>query len=249
MIIRNLVIMIFISLGIFSCGKMSNEDAGEINFRIKLVYGDQPLEMFKNYEYPVTKDKLLMTRLSFYISDMTLRAQNGDIIVKDIDYLNLTNSHTAPVAPNGFEYKISEVRPGNYTSFDFGIGVPKDSNAKAPKDFKSVDILSSSAEYWSAWKSYIFFRPEGQISLNGKLISETSFALHLGANDAYKKIVLNKTLTIVKDQVTHVDIILDMQKFFNGKTLYDIRTTQQIHSLSQMPIISQLAENLSTAFR
>ena len=246
---RTILIIIFLTIGLGSCGKMSDEEAGEINFRIKLVYGEQSLEMFKVYEYPITKDKFLMSRLSFYISELTIHTPNGDFLIKDIDYLNLTNSHTAPLAANGLEYKISGVKPGNYTSVDFGIGVPKIYNAKAPKDFRADDILSSSAEYWSAWKSYIFFRPEGQISLNGKPISETSFALHLGADESFKKITLAKSINVVKDQVTNVDIILDMQKFFSGKTLYDIRQTQQIHSLNQMPLMQQLSENLSTAFR
>lgn len=246
---KNLFFWFFLIIGIVSCDKMSNEGVGAINFRFKLVFGDEPLEMFQPYEYPVTKDRFLMTRLSFFISDLTIRSQSGDVLLKDIDYLNLTQSHTSPVKANGLEYTIEGVTPGSYHSFDFGIGVPKVLNAKVPKDFKQEDILSSSAEYWSAWKSYIFFRPEGQISLNGKPITETSFALHLGADEAYKKIVFSKPVTVVKDQVTNVDIILDVQKFFNGKTLFDIRQTQQIHSLNQMPFIQQLAENLSTGFR
>ena len=247
-----LVVLMFLTslmLTIVSCGKMEMEKTGDINLRFKIMYGDQPFEMFKEYNYPVTNDKFLMTRLSFFISDITLKSSTGNLTLKEIDYLNLTAAHTAPLPANGFEYTVKGLKPGNFTSIEFGVGVPKVSNAKAPKDFNSGNILSSAAEYWSAWKSYIFFRPEGQISLEGKPIGETSFALHLGGDDAFRLINLEKNIQISAGEKTNVDIIIDMQKFYNGKSLYDIRSTQQIHSLDQKPLIAQLADNMATAFR
>lgn len=236
-------------LGLVSCMKMEKQTTGSLKLRFKMMYGDQPFEMFKEYSYPVTNDKFLMTRLSFFISNITLRSSTGDVVVKDIDYLNLTAAHTSPVSLNGFEYIIQGIQTGNYSSIDFGIGVPPTLNALAPKDFGSESILSGAAEYWSAWKSYIFFRPEGQISLEGKPINETGFALHLGGDDAFRLIDLDKTIQIVENQTPNVDIIIDMQQFFNGKSLFDIRSTQQIHSLVQKPLITQLADNLVTAIK
>lgn len=234
---------------LFSCDEDEQMMTGEVNFRFKLVYGEEPLEMFKTYDYPVSGEKFQMTRLSFFISDLTIRSTSGDYNIKDIDYLNLTNSHTVPVAPNGFEYLLKGIQPGNYNSLDFGIGVPAALNAMVPKDFKSGHILSNTSEYWSSWKSYIFFKPEGKISLDGKPISETSFALHLGANEAFRKISLPKPFTVTSGNRTNVDVILDIQKFLNGKTLYNIKGTQQIHSLDQLPLITQLADNLAISFK
>ncbi len=233
----------------YSCTDMNDNEMGDLNIRFKLKYGDQPFEMFKEYEYPVTKDTFLMSRLSFFISDISLVSGNVNTKIKDIDYLNLTASHTAPVAVEGLQYVVKGVKTGQYNSLDFGIGVPKNLNALAPKDFPSENILSSSAEYWSSWKSYIFFRPEGLISLGGKPLGETSFALHLGGDDAFRKISLTRNFEIVQGKETSIDVYIDIEKFFNGKSLYDISQTQQIHSLSQMPLISQLADNLVTAIR
>ena len=247
--LNGLMILTTLLLGLASCMKTDKETTGDLNLRFKIMYGDQPFEMFKEYNYPVTNDKFLMTRLSFFISNITLGLPSGSINIKDIDYLNLTIAHTPPLSSNGFEYSIKAIKPGDYTSINFGIGVPVKSNAMEPKDFNSGSSLSSSAEYWSAWKSYIFFRPEGQISLEGNPIKETSFALHLGGDAAFRVIELDKSFTINPDQTTNVEIIIDLQKFFNGTSLYDIRSTQQIHSLSQMPLITQLADNLVTAFR
>ncbi len=235
-----------IGMFLLACGK---EEEGSVNIRIKLMYGDQPFEMFKVYQYPVGGEDFRMNRLSFFISDFTLRSSGGDQNILDIDYLDLTASHTDPVAPNGLEYRIENVKAGTYAGFDFGIGVPATENAKSPSDFPPSSILSGSAEYWASWKSYIFFRPEGNIALDGKPIGETDFALHLGADQAYRKITYNRGVTVKEGETTNIDIVLDIKKYFNGKTLYDIHDTQQIHSLFQMPLITQLADNLAVSFR
>jgi hypothetical protein len=227
----------------------NDEESGTINFRFKLEYAGQPMKMFSQYEYPVTKDKFMMSRLSFFISDLSIRSSSGDLLLKDIDYVNLTNSHTDPISSNGLEYKVTGVKAGNYSGFAFGVGVPKVSNALSPKDFSANHILSGSAEYWATWKSYIFFRPEGQIAINGKPITETTFALHLGSDDAYRKITLNKPIQVVNGQETNVDIILDVEKYFNGKTWYDIAKVPQIHTIDKISQIGQLADNLVTAFK
>jgi hypothetical protein len=239
----------FISLGVVSCGSDDDSKGGNLNVRFKLVYGDLPLEMFKQYEYPNTNDKFFMTRLSFFISDMKLKSTTNEASIKDIDYINLTNAYTGGVPANGYEYLISDIKAGEYTSLNFGIGVPKESNGKEPKDFPANSLLSSSAEYWSSWKSYIFFRPEGKIGLNGSTNIDTDFALHLGADEAYRNIKLDKTISIQGGVTTNVDVTIDMYNFFDGKTRYDINDTQQIHSLFQMPLILELANNLEVAIK
>jgi hypothetical protein len=236
-------------LGLLAITGCTKTQKGDINLRIKLKYGDQPFEMFKEFAYPVTKEPFSMTRLSFYISDMGITSGSNVSIIKDIDYLDLTNSFTAPVKNDGFEYKISGIPAGQYNNISFGIGVPKLLNAKTPSDFSSKEVLSSSAEYWASWKSYIFFRPEGKIYLNGSGGDLSYFALHLGGDDAYRSITLDKSFTILENETTNIDITFDVEKFFNGKSLYDIHDTQQIHALSQKPLINILADNVVTAFK
>ena len=240
------ILSFVVLMSLSSCGK---DEKGSVNLRIKVVYGDKPFRMFEVFPYPVTGEDFRMNRLSFFMSNFTLRSSGGDQNILDIDYLDLTNSHTAPVAPNGLEYKINDVKVGTYTGFDFGIGVPAKDNAKNPGNFPSSSVLSSSAEYWSSWKSYIFFRPEGNIALDGKPIGETDFALHLGADEAFRMITYNRNITVKDGETTDIDIIFDLSKYFNGTSLYDIHETQQIHSLFQMPLIIQLADNLAVSFR
>ncbi len=225
----------------------TSEDTGTVVFNFKAVYDDKPLKIFDTYTYPQSDWSLYFTRLSYYISDLTIRSADGDIVLKDVDYLNLTNSHVDKNNDNGLQYKISGVKPGDYTSFDFGVGLPASLNAKQPKDFEPRHILNSSAEYWTAWKSYIFFRPEGKIDFgNGQL---DDFALHLGGNESYIKVTMNKAIQVKEGKETTVDVIIDMKKFFDANSLYDIQGTLQIHSLDKRPQMLKLVDNLALSFR
>ena len=245
------LIVFLISTFLMSCGGDDSKSGGKgtVNFRFKLLYGNEPLEMFKTYKYPVTNDNFYLTRLSFFLSELKIKSTSREVMLKDIDYLNLTASHTGNTANTGLEYKISDIPSGNYSAVQFGIGVPKASNAKEPKDFSASSILSSPAEYWSSWKSYIFFRPEGKIALDGSTVFDTDFALHLGSDDALTTYDISRTIQIIDGQTTNVDITIDMQKFFNSVTLHDIENTPQIHSLVQLPIMKKLIENLKTAVK
>lgn len=248
-LIRNLVLFV-IFISVISC--VSDDDkneTGDLKIQFKLMYGNVPLEMFKKYNYPQTGDTFYMTRLSFFISNIKAKALNSEVLLKEIDYVNLTDAYTSGIPSNGFEYQIKAVKTGTYDAIQFGIGVPKESNALAPKDFPSSSVLSGISEYWSSWKSYIFFRPEGKIALDKSKNFDTDFALHLGSDNAYRTIDLSKKFTISSGNTTNFEVIIDMEKFFKSNTFHDIGSTPQIHSLSQMPVMVKLADNLLTAVK
>lgn len=245
------VIFIFFASFLIGCGddeSSSTSESGELNIQFKLVYGNEPFQMFKNYKYPETGDEFFMSRLSFYLAEVKLKNATDKIDIKDIDYLNLTNTYTGSTPNKGFEYKIKNIKPGNYSNLQFGIGVPAEYNNKQPKDFTPGTILSSSAEYWSSWKSYVFFKAEGLIGLNGGPV-DNEFALHTGANEAYLNFDLTKDIQITKGKTTETEVIIDVRKLFLGKELFDIRNTQQIHSLSQMPQMKIFVGNIASAVK
>jgi len=248
---KSYIIFSFLTLlFLTSCTKEDDDiksGKGTVNFRFHLTYDGQPMEMFKEYAYPGTGDKFRMSKVSFFLADLNLTANGGNILLKDIDYLNLTAAHTAPVSANGLEYRVENVLSGKYNGFSFGIGVPPALNQKIPPDFPAGNVLSGTAEYWSAWKSYIFFRPEGKIGLNNSNTIDTNFALHIGGNEGYRVFNVSGPVEVTNDKVSNVDIYIDMKKFFSGNSVFNIRETQQIHSLSQMPLIKILADNLAGA--
>jgi hypothetical protein len=120
-------------------------------------------------------------------------------------------------------------------------------NAKAPKDFPSDNVLSSTANYWSAWKSYIFTRTEGKFDADGNGSLENSFALHAGGDEAFITFTGEKNFTVREGQKVRIELEIDMEKYFNGKSYYDIKANPSIHSLEHKPLITLLRENLGSA--
>lgn len=231
-----------------SCHDHHNSDAkGDLTIRFQLTYDGKPLEMFKNYAYPTTGDSLFFSRVSFYLSNLSLNAPGHDHFLKDIDYLNVTASHVGALAKDGYSYKFKDVPVHAYDKLVFDIGVPSGDNAKNPNDFPSTSPLSFVAEYWSAWKSYIFFRPEGKIAKAGSLVPDQNFALHLGGDSANTSFFLAKSIDFKADVENIVDVKIDMAKFFSSTTTYDIRANRQIHSPNQEPLVVALAKNLEKA--
>lgn len=222
------------------------EEKGTVNFRFKAVYDGEPLKIFENYTYPESQWPLYFTRLSFYLSNLTITSEEGSTQLVDIDYLNLTNAHVSPDDDTGLEYRIEGIVPGRYNSFDFGVGVDPRSNGLQPKDFPAGHILSSNAEYWTAWKSYIFFRPEGKIDFGSGVYD--NFALHLGGDESYVTISMDKPFDVKGGEETVVDVILDMKKFFSASELHDIQGIMQIHSLDKQPVMLKLVNNLRLSF-
>lgn len=243
---RRLFLFLSIVLFFSSCKK---DEKGDLVLRFNLKYGDKELKMFEDYNYPQSGEVLNFTKVAFYISDIKAQKGTSAVILKDIDYIDLTASHTAPTGTGSFEYRIKDVEAANYRALLFGIGVPAASNSKEPKDFPSSSALSNTSEYWTAWKSYIFMRNEGRIDLDNDGSMESPFALHLGGDQAYIPVGINRSFTITANQTTFFDLIIDMEKLFNGTSLYNIHETRQIHSLSQMPAILQLIENIKTGIQ
>jgi hypothetical protein len=229
-----------------SCGK--DKKTGDVDMVFYLTYKGQPLVMFDTLIYPVTNQKFNFTRFAMYLSDVTFLKNDGAEDKKlEIDLLDLTNAHSALNASKGFTYTLKGLEEGDYNTFRFSVGVPAVLNAKAPKDFASSHILSSSANYWSSWKSYIFTRTEGNIDFDSNGSLENSFALHAGGDEAFITFTGEKKFTVREGTTAKIELEIDMEKYFNGKTLYDIQNNPSIHSLEHKPLITQLRDNLSMA--
>ena len=69
------ILSIVVLMSLLSCGK---DEKGSVNLRIKVMYGDKPFRMFEVFPYPVTGEDFRMNRLSFFMSNFTLRSSGGD---------------------------------------------------------------------------------------------------------------------------------------------------------------------------
>jgi hypothetical protein len=241
-----LLLIVFLGTG---CGSDPEPMVtGKLDVNYKLTYGGKPLQLFKNVAYPETGDSLFFSKVSFYLSNLSIKAGNQSTLLKDIDYLDVSAAHSTSTN-TGFSYIVDNVPTGTYSALLFDIGVPKTQNAKTPNDFNGDSPLSRISEYWTAWKSYIFFRPEGKIAAPGSTTPTLNFALHLGGDTAYSTYELPRTLVINENETTRVNVEIDMQAFFKSTTYHDIRANRQIHSPEQEPIVVKLAKNLEASIK
>jgi hypothetical protein len=240
---------IFVLLGVvlfFSCEK--EDKKGNLDLVFFLEYGGKPLVIFDTFVYPTENYQLKFSKIAAYFSDISIRNSEGsNKLLKDIDFLDFSNAHTQSNQNKGFTYTLKGVEAGNYSALSLAMGVPSNLNAKEPKDFSAGSLLSSSANYWTAWKSYIFMRTEGNIDFDNDGDMEDTFTLHTGGDEAYVPFSFNHIFTVRDNETTTIKIVIDVEKYFNGTKLYDIKTNSSIHSLEHKPAIVTLSENLKTA--
>ncbi len=232
----------FIFLATFflaSCGKDNKPGSLEVRFIAR--YKGESLVMFDEYQYPDGRP-MQFSRFSFYIDDLSLQ----DTILVDLDYYDLTNSHVdLAKAQKGYVVTFDNIPSGDYSGLSFGIGVPPDQNAMQPADFPASHLLSSSAEYWHAWQSYIFAKVEGKLDSDNNGTKDMNMALHLGADEAYQKISGQTPIKIKSGKTTIVEVVFDLYDFLGGdQNTYDIDSNPQIHSKSQNDQVFQLSNNL-----
>ncbi len=231
---------LFCLLLLFSACK---DDKTAVSILFKLTYDDAPLVMFEDYVYPDGK-KLQITRFSFYMSQLSVNDRTESILLKDVDFINLTKSHSSTEgASQGYTYMAKELQLDGFDAISFDFGLTEVQNMKVPADFSPGHPMSKPGEYWVAWDSYIFVKIEGWIDLDGDEMPETGLALHLGSDAVNRSVAMP-----VHDPGKDIEFTIDVHSIFqnteSGK-IYDIAANPQLHSLSQLPAAEELANNLA----
>ena len=245
--------LLLISFTYLSCGDdepdVTQNGEGSVEMALKVNYDGAPLVLLKEYEYPDGK-ALYFSKFSFYMSELSLRTEEGVASSDAVNYLRLGQAHnTAADAVEGLKFNLNGVKSADYVNLSFGIGVPAIQNAMKPADFPSTNDLTLSEEYWGNWNSYIFCKVEGVIDFDGDGIPETDFALHLGADEAFVDIELDRDFVVNDNRTTELIIPIELKNFFgSGSNIFDIEANPKIHTLSQSAAIAELAVNLKTCF-
>jgi len=219
----NILIIAVVALTITSCGK----DEGGLDLSFNLTYEDEPLVMFEDYSYP-TGENFSLSRVSFYISNLSL----DDELLKDVDYIDLTESHsTRAGSTDGYSYAFDNLPVGDYNDLLLSMGVNAVDNAKNPADFESTSALSRSGEYWNAWESYVFYKIEGMMDSNGDGTKDKGISLHIGGDDVFRTISFPKPISIDGDARATAKITIDLAKVFNNNNkVYDMQNFSGLHS-------------------
>lgn len=231
--------------------KASPTNRGTLDLNFRLQYGEETLVTFEDVSYPEPQFSMMVSLVSFFISNVTVLNGSDEQEILEIERLKINENHDDQVsAEQGATISIPMVMPGDYSGLQFGIGVPVGLNAQSPVDFPQNHPLFFSGEYWDSWDSYIFFKIEGKADIDGDGVKETNIALHAGSNDAFREKEVASNFSIQAQEATTLEFVIEVKDIFdNNGTIYDLITTPQIHSLSQIDQAVELADNLVEAIQ
>ena len=251
MVLRILSFFLLSTFIFSACSDHEHDDTkGNLDLFVKLEYGGVPLVMASDITYPDGK-KMFINRVSMFLSELQLINGQSSVMLSEVDYHDLTASHsTLAKATQGYKVHFHDVTAGSYSGLKFGIGVTPANNAKRPIDFPSSSVLSRNAEYWTSWKSYIFSRIEGQYDSNGDGTVDSGMSLHTGGDEAYLQVSFDRPINIEEGKDNSLVMVIDIKNVFERDGIvYKLDEAPQTHSLSHMPYILQVMENLARAIR
>lgn len=224
----------------------SDDNVGKLEVLIKVNYDKRPLVFGEDNNYYNGNDQLQISRLAFFMHNAILIGNTHShplVSIKYLDFSETLKSLTKSEA--GYLLSFDDVDAGSFTGLDFGIGVPSDVNIKGPSGYTLPDPLAEGENYWAGWNSYIFSKIEGKYLNNANSIP---FVYHSGFDEAYRKILLRKSITIKSNQTTRVELVLDIKSAFgDDKSYMDIASDNVFHDLRK-GVMLQFMDYFQKAF-
>ena len=253
MTLNNSSSFLFISalIGILSFIGCNEDGADEVNVEINftLTYDGNPIPSFQQVPYPLGYD-VFFTKYSLFLSDIRLKTSEGNLELSEVEFLDLlTNVNTEDLATRGKNFIYQGIPSGTYNGLSMNIGVPANINQTQPSEYDSSNPLSNNGEYWVGWSSYIFHKIEGKIDEDGDGEFEKGLALHIGSDQAFRQIDLDKNISIDSENRI-IKVVIDLKEALKiGDSHYDILARPQIHSLEHLPhalpILDKLTEHIT----
>jgi hypothetical protein len=231
------------------CGKEDKTGSVEIAFMAQ--YGNSPLVLLSDYDY-AGNQKIRFSHLDYYISDLELVMENGDVAaLSEIDLIDLDfSSAQQSVAGNSRLYL--DIPAGKYNKIRFGVGVKPSLNTTQPSDHLSSNPLSESSHYWEGWTSYIFSKTEGNLDQDGDGIYDLGFTIHSGSSDVvdlYRSLEAQPSFEVVDGEMRSIQLILDYRKLLAvDEEGLDIASTPHTNDPNEMELITAMANNYAEAF-
>lgn len=236
---RMLILMLFPLTFLTAC---KDDEEGTLIVRFLAEYDGQPLKTFDILPFDAPQ-RISFTHMSFYASDIALLKGSEHTGIRDIELVDLSFDDPTDAA-EGYALVLDGIEAGNYSGFEFGVGVPPDLNDDQPADFPSSNPLSKVSYYWDAWDSYIFMKTEGRLDTLGNGNPDLGFALHTGSDALYRVLTGPANIEIVDGGATEIHVVIDYKTLLSG---LDIKSNPQNHSPNDTIVIGGLYDNLPQA--
>lgn len=248
MSLNNPYIFLVLAAAVLTLGSCADADeSSALDLDFTLTYDSEPLVSFDEKEYPLDYT-VFFTKYSMYISDITLMSSEGSVKLADVAFVDLLRDAVdVSSAERGQRLSFTEVPRRQYDGISFNIGVPTNVNTTSPVDYDPTTPLGNNSEYWAGWESYVFHKIEGQMDEDGDGETDTSVALHMGSDDAFRSVRVYVPINISADR-ENLQINFDiLDALAIDGSYFDFMETRQIHSLEVLPRTFPLLDSTSEA--
>ncbi len=134
-------------------------EGGTVEIDITHLFDAQPLQL-NDSSYPTAGgDRIGITRLRYYLSNIRLRRHDGSWYVQPSGEKDSSGYYLVDAGkPDTLKLRIPLVTPGDYEGLDFLIGVDAARNGKGAQ---SGTLDPVNGMFWTWTSGYIFFQLEG----------------------------------------------------------------------------------------
>lgn len=178
--------------------------------------------------FPENMNKTVITRLRFYLADISLRETGGNTVsLSDVELFEMDSSKF----DRGFSDEVRlDVPAGNYDQLDFDLGVPEVLNSVLPADYEEGHPLSVEDLFWVWATKRKFVEIDGRYDYDGDGLAERPFFFHTGLEILYRNIdPINADIEIADGQKKALTISIDLDYVFNQlnmDSLYQSHTNE-----------------------
>jgi len=206
---------------LIATGCKDNNETATLELKINPTFGDEPIDL---YEEVIDENGLAIFELEkmyFFISDLKL----GEELVKDEVLL-------VDIGDAEFNKAVTSIKPGSYNNINFGLGVEERWNNQDPSvhDIDHVLGAGHGDKQWNWETGYIFYKLEGKYSTYDDGELDGRFSFHMGRDDFYRTVSFDKTLNVVKDGTTEIELNIDLKQLFFENSDIDLKSKNKTHA-------------------
>jgi len=213
-----------------NCENDDREKTATLQVKLNPTFGDDSINLFEPLLDESGKPFFQLTKLYFYISDLKLdeEAATEEIMLVDLEDPNLNIG-------------VTDIKAGTYSSVTMGLGVDKRWNYEDPASFDNEHPLGfdHSGNHWSWTTGYIFYKVEGNYSTQNDGNLDGGFLFHMGTDDLYRTITIDKDFTVEADGTAEIALNIDFEKMFFEDGGLDLKTEFRSHGMGDQFEVGQ----------
>lgn len=189
--------------------------------------------------------KYSFEQVYYYVSNIRLQKADGSEYAVDGIYEIASGG-------NQLEIELEDVPAGDYTGFNFYVGIDSATNHLDPSTYAASSALSPQTPnmFWTWNSGYIFMRLQGSVDTLATPSATApefgDFAFHLGGDNYLVDVPLTKSFTVSSSAHPALNVTMDAEYLIENNM--DLSADRVTHTMDNMPLAMKLKNNITAAF-